>query len=95
MSNKTNGDHPTTDRLSEHAHESVDKTAGTAAKAEERHRHETEDAQARVSDMGQKGKRRSEEALHSVSHFVEENPLTSLGIAFAAGALLSSLRRRS
>lgn len=59
MSNKTNGDHPTTDRLSEHAHESVDKTAGTAAKAEERHRHETEDAQARVSDMGQKGKRRS------------------------------------
>lgn len=95
MSNKTNDDHSTTDRLSERAHESVDQVAGKASKAEERIRNKAGDAKDRANDVEQKAKRRSEEALHSVSNFVEENPLTSLGLAFAAGTLLSALRRRS
>ena len=95
MSRSANGDHATTDRVSERAHQSVDTVADSAGKVEERIRHEAEDAKARVSEAGQKAKQRSSEALHSISAFVEEYPLTSLGLAFAAGTLLSSLRRRS
>ncbi len=95
MTQPASGDHATTDRISERAHESVDQFAKTAGKAEERIRHEAADAEARVRDAGQKAKARSDETLHSISVFVQENPLMSLGIAFAAGSLVSALRRRS
>ncbi len=95
MSKSPSGDHATTDRLSERAHESVDQVAKTAGKVEERVRHEASEADARVRDAGQKAKERSDETLHSVSTFVGEHPLTSLGVAFAAGTLLSALIRRS
>lgn len=88
-------DHATTDRFSESAHESVDQIAKSAGKAEERIRHEAEDAKEYVRDAKQKTKQRSDEAMNTVSLFVQENPLISLGIAFAAGSLLSALKRRS
>jgi ElaB/YqjD/DUF883 family membrane-anchored ribosome-binding protein len=95
MSTSASGGHATTDRLSERVHESVDQVAKTAGKAEERIRHEAAGAEARVRDAGQKIKEHSDETLHSISVFVRENPLTSLGLAFAAVTLLSALRRRS
>ncbi|QEW07525.1 DUF883 family protein [Nitrincola iocasae] len=88
-------DHATTDRFSESAHESVDQIAKSAGRAEERIRHEAEDAKDYVKDAKQKTKQRSDEAMNTVSLFVQENPLISLGIAFAAGSLLSALKRRS
>lgn len=84
MSKAANGDHATTDHLSERAHESVDRIAKTAGKGEERLRHEAANV-----------KERSDDTLQAVSTFVRDNPLTSLGIAFAAGSLLSALKRRS
>ncbi|MCS3902822.1 ElaB/YqjD/DUF883 family membrane-anchored ribosome-binding protein [Methylohalomonas lacus] len=95
MSKQARGDHATTDRLSERAHESVNQFAKTAGKAEERIRHDAIDAEARIRDVGQKARKRSDETLHSISVFVQDKPLTSLGLAFAAGTLLSALRRRS
>ncbi len=95
MSKPTTGDHATTDRLSERAHESVDQIAKTAGKAEERIRNGAEDAEARIREAGQKARERSGDTLQSISVFVRDNPLTSLGLAFAAGTLLSALRRRS
>ena len=95
MSNPASSDHATTDRLSERAHESVDKFSKTAGKAEERIRHEAKDAEAYVRDVGQQAKERSNEILQSISVFVRDNPLISLGLAFAAGTLLSAFRRRS
>lgn len=84
MSTPASGDHATTDRISERAHETVDRIAKSAGKGEERIRHEAADA-----------RERSDETLQSISVFVRDNPLTSLGLAFAAGTLLSVLRRRS
>lgn len=95
MSKITDSDHATTDRLSEGAHESVDQIAKTAGKAEERIRHEAADAEARARDLGHKAKVHSDETLQRVSVFVRDNPVISLGLAFAAGALVSALRRRS
>lgn len=94
MNPSVNGDHATTDRLSERAHESVDQFAKAAGKGEEKIRHKAADAEARVKDAGQKAKQRSGEAMQSISAFVQDKPLTSLGIAFAAGSLLSALLRR-
>ncbi|MDZ7670294.1 MAG: hypothetical protein U5Q16_13075 [Gammaproteobacteria bacterium] len=95
MSNRASGDHATTDRLSERAHESVDQFAKTAGKTEERIRHEAADAEALVRDAGQKAKKHSDETLQSISVFVRDNPMMCLGIAFAAGSLVPALRRRS
>lgn len=88
-------DHATTDRLSERAHESVDQIATTAGKTEERLRHEAAGAETRVKGARKKAQEQSDEALYSISSYVREKPLKALGIAFAAGALVSALRRRS
>lgn len=95
MSKSANGDHATTDHLTERAHESVDQISRTAGKAEERIRKEAGNAENLVRNASQKTRNQSGEALKSISGFVQDNPLTSLGLAFAAGTLLSALKRRS
>lgn len=95
MSKTANSGHTTTDHLSERAHESVDQVAKTAGKAEERIRQEASEAQAHVREAGQKTRERTDDTLQSISGFVQENPLVSLGLAFAAGSLLSALKRSS
>ena len=88
-------DHTTTDRLSNSAHDTVDQIAKNAARAEERIRHEAEDVSAHARDVGQKTKERTDDAMQSISAYVQDNPLISLGLAFAAGTLLSTFKRRS
>lgn len=95
MSKTANGEHATTDRLSDCAHESVDKVAGPAGKAEEKIRQGAGDARNSANSAGKKAKEQSEETLHSITDFVGENPMISLGLAFAAGTLVSALRRKS
>ncbi|MFO8003372.1 hypothetical protein [Thioalkalivibrio sp.] len=95
MTTPGTSEHATTDRLSDRAHETVDQAARGAAKAEERIRREAGNAQEKAKETAAKAKEHSDEALQSISGFVRENPLLSLGLAFAAGTLLSALRRRS
>lgn len=95
MSKRANGEHATTDRFAESAHKSVDRIAATAGKGEEKIRREAAEAEVRVKDAGLSAKQSSEEMLQTISGFVHEKPLTALGLAFATGALLSTLRRRS
>ncbi|WP_019594894.1 YqjD family protein [Thioalkalivibrio sp. ALM2T] len=94
MNTPGSSEHATTDRLSERAHETVDKAARGAGKAEERIRHEAASAEEKAREAGAKVKEHSDEALQSISGFVRDNPLLSLGLAFAAGTLVSALRRR-
>lgn len=86
--------HATTDQVSQRVHETIDRLAERAAKAEERLRHDTATAEARVRNTGQQARERSEDMVHTVSGYVRDNPLTALGLAFAAGTLLSALTRR-
>lgn len=95
MTESATSDHATTDRLSERAHESVDRIAKTAGKGEEKIRHEAADIEARVKEAGQKAKKHSDETLRAINVFVRENPLVSIGLAFAAGTVLSVFTRRS
>lgn len=75
--------HETTDRIARKAHEAVDAAADSAGQAEERVRETTENARERSQDL-----------LASVTNYVQENPITSIALAFAAGTIFSSMTRR-
>ena len=71
---------PAVDRLASGAHQAVDKIAGAAAQAAETFDVKSEqlkDAQARLTE--------------NCSAYVRDHPMTSLGIALAAGFVLSRL----
>ncbi|TVR93197.1 MAG: hypothetical protein EA418_12315, partial [Wenzhouxiangellaceae bacterium] len=71
--------HQTTEKIADKAHDAVDSAAEKAARAEERLR----EATAQGNDI-----------VTAVSDYVKENPLTALGLAFAAGTIFSSMTRR-
>lgn len=75
--------HQTTDRIAEKAHHAVDAAARTAAQAEEHVRETAEHAGERSQDL-----------LSAVTDYVHKNPMTALGLAFAAGTIFSAMTRR-
>ncbi len=87
-------EHQTTDRAAARAHEAIDRVAERAGRAEETVRERVSDADERFREKVQHGRERTDDLVSAVGTYVRENPLTSIGLAFAAGALLSSLSRR-
>jgi ElaB/YqjD/DUF883 family membrane-anchored ribosome-binding protein len=77
--------HATTDQLASRMHETVDRVADTARTAE---RH----IRARAAE--QRALEALESNLQKARSYVEENPLLSAGLAFAAGVVLSGLLTR-
>jgi ElaB/YqjD/DUF883 family membrane-anchored ribosome-binding protein len=69
----------TTEKLADKAHDAVDSAAEKVNEAEER-----------IREMAGHG----QDVMAAVSAYVKENPLTALGLAFAAGTIFSSLSRR-
>ncbi len=84
----------TTDHLASMAHESIDRATLKANRAEA----EVRDTAARtaegIEDLEEQALDAARDGLHKSQAFIEQNPLMSAGIAFAAGALLSILIRR-
>lgn len=76
-------DHATTDHIAAHAHDAIDTIASSAGKGEER-----------IRDTGQQVQDRSEALVSAVHEFVRDNPIAAIGLAFAAGTLVSRLTRR-
>ena len=70
----------TTDKASHLAHDTVDKIANAAHQAEEA-----------VAEKGEQLKCAEKELVENCRSYVRDNPITSLGIAVAAGFLLSRL----
>ncbi|MCW8108253.1 DUF883 domain-containing protein [Alteromonas ponticola] len=83
--------HPVTDKLKDTLHTSVDKLAGSAARAEENLRKSAHDS----AENWEKRKVEAEQKWQtsSIRKYAVENPLTTAGIAFAAGMLLTSIFR--
>lgn len=79
MSKAKSSSHQTTDKVADKAHEAVDSAAEKAGRAEDRLREATEQGQ---------------DVITAVTDYVRENPLTALGLAFAAGTIFSSMTRR-
>ncbi|MDR9468450.1 DUF883 C-terminal domain-containing protein [Marinospirillum sp.] len=76
-------EHETIDKVAGKVHEAVDRAANSAGKAEEYAR-----------EHGADGRKKVDEVFGGVNHYVRDNPLMSIGIAFAVGALFSSLKNR-
>jgi ElaB/YqjD/DUF883 family membrane-anchored ribosome-binding protein len=71
------------DRLSQTAHEAVDKAASVASSYAER-----------FSTKGEELMQMQEDWVSTARDYVRENPLQALGIALAAGYLLHMITRR-
>ena len=94
MSKSSSSDHTITERLSETAQQSMEQMGKVADKTKQRLHHDAVAAKASAKQMGRQAKKHSEQALDSVNGFIGDNPLTSVGIAFAAGTLVSHLIKR-
>jgi ElaB/YqjD/DUF883 family membrane-anchored ribosome-binding protein len=77
------GNHAVTDNVADHAHVAVDKIAHSVGKGEQG-----------IRETGQQVHKRSEALVSAVHEFVRDNPMTSIGLAFAAGTIVSILARR-
>lgn len=79
MTKAKSSTHQTTEKMADKAHDAVDSAAEKAAQAEDRLREATE---------------QGHDVITAVADYVKENPLTALGLAFAAGTIFSSMTRR-
>lgn len=85
---------PTTDRLAAMAHETIDRVTPKASRAEVEMRNTAGKTAEGVKHLEQQALAATERSLRNLHSYIEKNPLTAAGIAFAAGALLSVLIRR-
>ncbi len=96
MSNESaaQNDAATTEALASKAHETIDRFADRSARAESRIRDEADAAVKKVRETEKQARDAADKSAEQVMDYVKENPLMSAGIAFVAGALLSSFLRR-
>lgn len=86
--------HDTTDNLAEKMHRAIDKTAENVAHAEECLRKGAAHTADKINQGSHCAQVKTEEVISTVTSYVRDNPLLSLGIAFVAGSLISSITRR-
>jgi ElaB/YqjD/DUF883 family membrane-anchored ribosome-binding protein len=82
------------ERIAQTIHDAVDRFAAQAADAEQRVRAAAGDAETRMKASGRAARGRATEAGHAVESYIDEHPWTSLGVAFGAGIIISSMLRR-
>ena len=82
------------DKLSDMAHEAIDKVIANAADAEERIKKAVIEAETQVKASSRKAQRKGNDMIETVTELAKSNPLASIGIAFVIGFLISSLFRR-
>jgi ElaB/YqjD/DUF883 family membrane-anchored ribosome-binding protein len=85
---------PTTDRLAAMAHDTVDRVAESANYAEKEVRGAASRAADQAKEMQEQAIAAANENVKKARSYIEENPLMSAGIAFAAGVVVSALLRR-
>jgi ElaB/YqjD/DUF883 family membrane-anchored ribosome-binding protein len=73
----------TLDNASKSAHEAFDKIASATSQAAEA-----------LGEKGEQLKKTEQQLMKNCRSYISDNPITSVGIAVAAGFLLSSLLRR-
>ena len=91
-----NGDssNPMTDRLASMAHDTVDRVADVANEAEREVRGAAARTARQAKEGGEQALETADENISKLRSYVEENPLLSAGLAFAAGMVLVSLLGR-
>jgi ElaB/YqjD/DUF883 family membrane-anchored ribosome-binding protein len=85
------GESPATKRATEAAHQTVDRLAGSAAKAEERIRGAVASGEEQLREKRAEVTASTEQAFDQVKKYTKENPLMAAGIAFATGLIVSRI----
>ena len=91
---EADGDASTTAHLAEAAHAAVDKAAANLANAERALRDPHASAGIKISDISSHAQQVGSESLSSMNSYIERNPTRAVGIAFAAGYLLSVILKK-
>jgi ElaB/YqjD/DUF883 family membrane-anchored ribosome-binding protein len=86
--------HDTTDRAAEMAHDTVDRVADVADDAEKQVRKAAARKMKQARALQDDVLEAVDDKLGRVDSYVKENPFTSVGIAFAVGAIVSAVLRR-
>lgn len=79
--------------VSRKAKEALDTAADMSDEAYGKIRDKTMKAQEQVREAAKQAQKHSQDMLGRVADYVQDNPLTAMGIAFAAGTILSALTR--
>ncbi len=90
---QSGANHPFTESMSNSLHDSIDRLANTVARAEESVRDGVDEGAENLSARQKQIESKWNQS--TVKKFAAENPVATAGMAFAAGALLSSLLRKS
>lgn len=90
----TEHDHSATAKLALAAHAAVDIAAANLEQAEQALREARITAGHKVNDGAQQAQSISEDAVATVKAYIDLYPLRSVGIALAAGFLISSLLKK-
>lgn len=84
----------TSDRLASMAHETIDRVTPKANRAENEVRNAAAKTTEGAKQLQEQAVEAAEEGLRAARSYIASNPLTTAGLAFAAGVLLSSFIRR-
>lgn len=90
----TEHDMSATARLATAAHAAVDIAAANLAQAEQALKEARIAAGQKVDDGAKQAQTMSEDAVSAVKAYIDQYPLRSVGIALAAGFLISSLLKK-
>lgn len=93
--NSRNAETSHTRRAAQTAHETIEQLAEKGELTEERISEIINEAAERLRSTGQQARQRGEHLVDNVYSYVRERPLTAVGVAFAAGFLISALNRRN
>jgi ElaB/YqjD/DUF883 family membrane-anchored ribosome-binding protein len=83
--------HSTIDKVSDAAHPAVDRITASAHQAVDKMAHAANTAAETLGEKGEKMKEAKSRMMADACNYVEAHPLASVGMALAAGFLLSRL----
>lgn len=86
---------PIAETARKHAHNTVDKIADQALSAEHNLRSAAENSTQNITEAQQQLREKFDTSVDKAKQLSKDHPLATVGIAFAAGVLISALLRRS
>lgn len=86
---------PTSERVTNLAHEAIDSASDKAADVETKLREEAGKLAEKSNEHAREAREKLDDTVNTVDSFVRERPFAAAGIAFAVGALGAMLLKRS
>ncbi|EKE79940.1 hypothetical protein [Idiomarina xiamenensis] len=86
--------HARVDKAAEKAHAAVDKAADAAGRSSDKLHDVADGLKEQAQHFAEQAGQRSRDVSNAVCTYTRENPLKTIGLAFLAGAVVTSLCRR-